>query len=126
MAPLDPTDDEKAELARLMDIARDASEFLKVFAHEGRFLILCHLAGGERSVTELERLISQRQAAVSQQLARLRLEGIVEARRDGKAIYYRLADERALRLIDMVLRLYGAEGAEAAATTLDASVAKRR
>ncbi len=126
MAPLDPTDDEKAELARLMEIARDASEYLKVFAHEGRFLILCHLAGGERSVTELERLISQRQAAVSQQLARLRLEGIVEARRDGKAIYYRLADDRALRLIDMVLRLYGAEGALAAATTLDASVAKPR
>ena len=107
-----------------MDIARDASEYLKVFAHEGRFLILCHLAGGERSVTELERLLSQRQAAVSQQLARLRLEGIVEARRDGKAIFYRLADARALHLIDMVLRLYGAPGAEAAASTLDASVAK--
>ncbi len=79
--------------------ADEASDFLKALAHEGRLMILCHLASGERSVTELEHLLSSRQAAVSQQLARLRLEGLVSARRDGKAIYYSLADPRAARLV---------------------------
>jgi ArsR family transcriptional regulator len=75
--------------------ADEASNFLKALAHEGRLMILCYLASGEKSVTELEILLSSRQAAVSQQLARLRLEGLVSARRDGKAIYYSLADSRA-------------------------------
>ena len=65
-----------------------ASNFLKAISHEGRLMILCHLASGEKSVTELEDLLSARQAAVSQQLSRLRLEGLVTPRRDGKTIYY--------------------------------------
>ena len=79
--------------------AKKAADFLKAIAHEGRLMILCHLVSGERSVTELENLLDSRQAAVSQQLARLRLEGLVESRRDGKAIYYTLADERVVGLI---------------------------
>ncbi|KAB2880069.1 MAG: winged helix-turn-helix transcriptional regulator [Albidovulum sp.] len=79
--------------------ADEASNFLKALAHEGRLMILCHLSTGEKSVTELEILLASRQAAVSQQLARLRLEGLVSARRDGKAIYYSLADTRAERLV---------------------------
>ncbi len=59
-----------AELAKMVINARCAAEFLKALGHEGRLMILCHLASGECSVTELERLLSQRQAAVSQQLAR--------------------------------------------------------
>jgi ArsR family transcriptional regulator len=69
-------------------------------------LILCHLAGGERSVTELEQLLSQRQAAVSQQLARLRLEGLVETRREGKTIYYRLADTRTREMLDILYDMF--------------------
>lgn len=79
--------------------AAAATAFLKALAHEGRLMILCHLSQGERSVTELEQLIGARQSAVSQQLARLRLEGLVENRRDGKAIYYRIADPRVAGLI---------------------------
>ncbi|MEM6357800.1 MAG: metalloregulator ArsR/SmtB family transcription factor [Pseudomonadota bacterium] len=97
---------EEAEMARMMENARQAADFLKALAHEGRLMILCHLAQGERSVTELERLLSQRQAAVSQQLARLRLEGLVESRREGKAIYYRLADGRAERIIGIVYDMF--------------------
>ena len=63
--------------------AVEASDFLKVLSHEGRLKILCHLATRERSVTELEGLLGARQAAVSQQLARLRLEGFVSTRREG-------------------------------------------
>lgn len=108
--PQDAPDLDDADLARLMEVAREASEFLKALAHEGRLMILCHLAAGERSVTELERLLSQRQAAVSQQLARLRLEGLVETRRDGKTVYYSLTDGRARRMIDVVLALFAEDG----------------
>jgi DNA-binding transcriptional ArsR family regulator len=56
-------------------------------------MMLCLLAEREHTVTELEQALELSQPAVSQQLARLRLDGIVEARRDGRAIHYRLADE---------------------------------
>ena len=94
------------ELDGMVENARNATNFLKALAHEGRLLLLCHLASGEKSVTELEELLSARQAAVSQQLARLRLEGLVEFRRDGKAIYYRLHDERARRMIELVYDMF--------------------
>lgn len=90
----------------LTNRAQDASNFLKALAHEGRLMILCHLSAGEKSVTELETLLASRQAAVSQQLARLRLEGLVAARRDGKAIYYSLADPRVERVVGLVYELF--------------------
>lgn len=89
--------------------AEEATAFLKALAHEGRLMILCHLAEGEKSVTELERLLSARQSAVSQQLARLRLEGLVDNRRDGKTIYYRLADGKVERVIGMLHDLFCAD-----------------
>ncbi|NQZ73498.1 MAG: helix-turn-helix transcriptional regulator, partial [Dinoroseobacter sp.] len=64
------------------------------------------LASGEKSVTELEELLSTRQASVSQQLARLRLEGLVEPRRDGKTIYYSLADDRPKQLMEVLYELF--------------------
>ena len=79
---------------------------MKALAHEGRLLILCQLATGEKSVTELEELLSSRQAAVSQQLARLRLEGLVNHRREGKTIYYSLKDERAIRMIELLYDMF--------------------
>jgi DNA-binding transcriptional ArsR family regulator len=93
---------DEAALAGMMDNAEIATGFLKALAHEGRLMILCHLSGGEKSVTELECLLGARQAAVSQQLARLRLEGLVENRRDGKTIYYRIGDERVRVLVGLV------------------------
>lgn len=99
-------DEAAAAAARMASNAEDAAAFLKALAHGGRLMILCHLAEGERSVTELEGLLSTRQAAVSQQLARLRLEGLVNARRDGKTIFYSLADLRAERLIGVVYDLF--------------------
>lgn len=83
-----------------------AASFLKALSHEGRLMILCHLSSGEKSVTELEQLLSTRQAAVSQQLARLRLEGLVTRRRDGKVIFYALADDKARQMIDLVYSLF--------------------
>lgn len=91
-----------AELKNLMLKARKASDFLKAMANENRLLILCLLSERERSVTELETLLEMGQASVSQQLARLRHEGIVETRRDGRQIYYRLADPQTQRFIEAV------------------------
>jgi ArsR family transcriptional regulator len=100
-ATLAPTD--------MLDQAQAASAFLKALAHEGRLMILCHLSTGEKSVGELEDLLQSRQAAVSQQLARLRLEGIVSSRREGKTIYYSLQDPKAERLIALVYDMFCAQ-----------------
>lgn len=101
------TEDEPRDLAALMaDRSVDAAGFLKALSHEGRLMILYHLAGGEKSVTELETLLGQRQAAVSQQLARLRLEGLVATRRDGKAIYYAIRDERVMAVLKLLPDLF--------------------
>lgn len=94
------------ELDRIAEHACEAATFLKAVSHEGRLMILCHLMTGEKSVTELERLLSARQAAVSQQLARLRLEGLVRPRREGKTIYYSLADDKPRQLIETVYALF--------------------
>src|SRR5262245_21640427 len=71
--------------------AAEASEFLKALAHEARLVILCLLSDGSRSGGEIEQMLDWRQPAVSQQLARLRADNLVETRRDGKNIYYSLA-----------------------------------
>ena len=94
------------EIDRIARSAEAAATFLKALAHEGRLMILCHLVTGEKSVTELERLLGSRQAAVSQQLARLRAEGLVQPRRDGKAIYYSLTDHRPRAILEVVYELF--------------------
>ncbi len=94
------------DMAKMMANAQNASNFLKAISHEGRLMILCQLASGEKSVTELEDLLSARQAAVSQQLSRLRLEGLVKPRRDGKTIYYSLVDDRPKKVMEVVYELF--------------------
>lgn len=94
------------DMDKMVANAEAASNFLKAISHEGRLMILCHLASGEKSVTELEDLLAARQAAVSQQLTRLRLEGLVKPRRDGKTIYYSLTDERPRQIIEVVYELF--------------------
>ncbi|WP_370252757.1 ArsR/SmtB family transcription factor [Nioella sp.] len=97
---------EDDEMERLAENATEASQLLKAVSHEGRLMILCYLATGEKSVTELEQLLHARQAAVSQQLARLRLEGLVSTRRDGKTIWYSLSDQRAVRILELVYEMF--------------------
>jgi len=104
--PVATSDISDEEISEVLRKAKAASEFMKALAHEGRLMILCHLVSGEKSVTELENLLSTRQAAVSQQLARLRSEGLVQARRDGKAIYYTLSDPKAARMIGLVYEMF--------------------
>ena len=90
----------------MADSAARAAAYLKTLAHEGRLMIPCHLGGGEKSVGELERLLDMRQAAVSQMLARLRDEGLVSTRRDGKTIHYALADDNTREMIGVLYSMF--------------------
>ena len=94
------------ELDRMADNAKRASAFLKALAHESRLMILCILADGEKSVSELEQELGLRQPTVSQQLARLRADGLVATRRDGKVINYSLASEEARVIIGAVYEVF--------------------
>lgn len=99
--------DQSVTLAESLSLqAGAAAEFLKALAHEGRLMILCHLMTREYSVGELEALLGARQAAVSQQLARLRLEGLVTSRREGKTIFYSIQDPKVSRTIALVNDLF--------------------
>lgn len=98
-----------ADLDQMAKTAEAASDFLKAISHPGRLMILCHLVSGRKSVTDLEDLLSSRQSAVSQQLARLRLEGLVRPCREGKTIYYSLADDRPRRVMEVVYELFCAQ-----------------
>jgi DNA-binding transcriptional ArsR family regulator len=94
--------DASLQLESMTQNARRASEFLKALSHETRLLLLCLLASGERSVTDLENSLALRQPTVSQQLARLRLDGLVTTRRDGKTVYYSIADDDIKRVIALL------------------------
>ncbi|MGL5446551.1 MAG: ArsR/SmtB family transcription factor [Rhabdaerophilum sp.] len=98
---------------QLMSKARKASEFLKALSHESRLIVLCLLAERERSVSELEQILALRQPTVSQQLARLRLDGLVTTRREGKTILYSLANEDVRRVIGVLYAIYCAPTASA-------------
>jgi DNA-binding transcriptional ArsR family regulator len=91
-----------AELQSLMLKAGKAATFLKALGHENRLMILCLLCERPRTVSELEDLLALSQATVSQHLARLRQEGLVDTRRDGRAITYSIADETTSRFIQAI------------------------
>jgi ArsR family transcriptional regulator, virulence genes transcriptional regulator len=83
------------DLAAMARNARLAAQFLKALAHEQRLLVLCHLTQGECSVGDLESRLDMRQPHLSQQLARLRKDGLVRTRRASRTIFYRLASDDA-------------------------------
>lgn len=67
-----------------------AVNLLKALSNEKRLMIICALYKGEKCVGELEEIVGLSQSALSQHLARLRNDGIVETRRDAQTIYYSL------------------------------------
>lgn len=94
--------------------ATEAADFLKSLGNENRLLILCHLSEGEMSVSELETALGLRQPTLSQQLARLRSDELVDTRRDGKTIYYSLASEEVRKILDVMYNLFCSAEAKAA------------
>ena len=91
---------------RLRSAAEDAVAALKVLANQERMLLLCQLAQGEMCVSELEEQLAIRQPTLSQQLGVLRNEGVVHTRRDGKNIYYSVAQPALLEILAVLYRLY--------------------
>lgn len=94
------------EIAVLQEQARKASELMKALSHETRLMILCLLNEQEMSVTEIERIVGLPQATVSQQLARLRLDRIVTTRREGRMIYYRIADREVGAVVESLYDVF--------------------
>lgn len=93
--------------------AAEAAALLKSLANEQRLLILCHLAGEEElAVGALGDRMELSQSALSQHLARLREQGLVTFRREAQILRYRIADERAARLLELLRDLYCPELAE--------------
>ncbi len=86
--------------------AGQAVAALKVLANQDRLLLLCQLSQGELCVSELEEALAIHQPTLSQQLGVLRSEGVVETRRQGKNIYYRVADPALLEILAVLYRLY--------------------
>lgn len=83
-----------------------ATSLLRAFANPHRFKILVHLRQGELTVGALEAAIGIRQPSMSQQLARLREDGIVTCRRDGKSMIYSLASSEARHLVDAIVSIH--------------------
>ena len=94
------------DVEKMHAAVEEACALLKALANEDRLLILCHLATGERNVSELQELLSLRQSTLSQQLARLRFGRLVEPRRVGKEVYYRIASEPAARVVELLYEMY--------------------
>ncbi|MCD2179266.1 ArsR/SmtB family transcription factor [Rhizobium sp. C1] len=94
------------ELLTFAEKASQASDFLKAISHEARLMILCILSEGEKSVTEIETILGLQQAVVSQQLARLRHENVVETRREGRQIYYSIANPDVSGIIDALYSMF--------------------
>ena len=109
------------DVNRIERSAQEAAKLLKAISNPQRLLILCHLAEGEKSVGQIEAQMHIAQPRLSQQLARLRRDGLVRARRDSRTIYYALGDRRARQLIAHLYELFCA----AAPAELPASHAAR-
>ena len=102
-----PGASDAAALNNLAKQACDAAQLLKMLANEKRLLILCFLAvRGEMTVGELVGVVKLSQSALSQHLAKLRVDGLVEFRRASQTLHYRVADQRALRLLQVLKEIY--------------------
>jgi len=90
----------------LRQAAGQAVGALKVLANEDRLLLLCQLSQGEMCVGDLEETLGIRQPTLSQQLGVLRNEGVVSTRREGKNVFYSIADAKLLKVLEVLYRLY--------------------
>lgn len=88
--------------AQMLDRATTTTQFLKALSHPSRLVILCRLAEGPTTVGEMEAMLGLPQAEVSKQLARLRADGLVTTRRDGRNITYSVKDDSTVRVVRLL------------------------
>ena len=94
------------DLQKMEGAAERASALMKTLGHSGRLMILCNLAGGERSVGDLAEELGMSQSSLSQHLARMRSEGLVDTRRESQTVYYRLRGGEARSVIELLYNIY--------------------
>ncbi|MDQ9172420.1 metalloregulator ArsR/SmtB family transcription factor [Oxalobacteraceae bacterium R-40] len=97
---------EEIDLEGMQAAALQATGLLKVLANQDRLLLLCQMTQGEYCVADLEELTGVKQPTLSQQLAILRQEELVNTRREGKQIFYSIASEEAMAMMQMLYELY--------------------
>lgn len=102
----------KIQIDSMLNAADEACELLKALANRHRLIIICQLIDGERSVGELAELLQIRDSTVSQHLALLRKDGLVNARRDGQTIWYSVSSAPARELLRTLYRVYCAPACE--------------
>ncbi len=100
------TDTLSPETRTIKEKVGEASAFLKKLANPDRLLVTCALVDGELSVRALEDALGIRQPGLSQQLAELRGAGLIAGRREGKQVFYRIADPRAEALVTTLHALF--------------------
>ena len=93
-------------MEQMAEHAPEAASLMNALGNESRLMILCTLAQGERSVGELNNVVPLSQSALSQQLARLRQQRLVDTRRESQTIHYRLADGPARKIIELLHDIY--------------------
>jgi DNA-binding transcriptional ArsR family regulator len=96
----------KIDVKQMQSAAGEASDLLKALANPHRLMILCQLSEGERSVGELAAFLGIRDSTVSQHLAILRRDDLVDSRRDGQTIYYSISSAPARELVEVLYRSY--------------------
>lgn len=101
-----PNDSISAFTEQGSDAPALAAKFLKSLAHRDRLKVLCTLIEGERPVAAIEAQVGASQSAVSQHLARLKEEGIVTSRREGRQMLYSICDPTALGVIEVLYRRF--------------------
>lgn len=109
------------ELDKMQASAKNATDMLKLLGHPDRLMVLCQLKNGEASVGELSRMLNIKQSPLSQHLARMRHEGVVESRREAQTIYYRLSGDKVAQIVTVLYELYCASEDDEAACANTAS-----
>lgn len=87
-------------VSEMIPAAAEAADFLRSLSHPQRLLVLCALGQQEKSVAELRDELGIGQVPMSQQLMRLRADGLVESRRQGTTVYYRITRPEVLTVVD--------------------------
>ena len=94
------------DLTQMAESASRASSLMKTLGHRDRLMILCHLAGGEKSVGQIAELLQISQSPLSQHLSRMRKEGLVDTRREAQTIFYSLKSGEASRIVEVLYELF--------------------
>ena len=111
MATQNEVQDCHPDIQQMAAHAAEAAGLMKALGNEARLMVLCALSSGESSVSALNRIVPLSQSALSQQLARLRQQGLVNTRRESQSIYYSLAAGPADKVIHLLHDIYcGAPG----------------